>query len=72
MFKKLASISLVIFLIFVGLGDKFLPEPLKGMSSKTRTSINQLVIGLFPKKEFKNPHQRTEDALEQQEQQQKK
>ena len=64
MFKRLGLPILVIFLVFVSLGDKFLPEPLKGASVSTRTNLNQFLVGLFPTKKFRNPNQRTEEAVE--------
>lgn len=64
MLKRLSLPIFVIFLIFVSLGDKFLPEPLKGASVSTRTNINQFLVGLFPTKKFKNPNQRTEEAVD--------
>ena len=64
MFTRLFLPVFVIFFIFISLGDKFLPEPLKSASTNTRTNVNGFLVGLFPKKEFKNPNQRTEDAVE--------
>ena len=63
--KRLVLPIVFIVMVFVGFGDKFLPEPLKSKSTQTRTSINSFVIGLFPNKKFKDPNQRTEDFLEQ-------
>lgn len=59
-------IFLVLGILFVAVGDKFLPEPLKGASRTTRTTVNEFVIGLIPNRKPKtNPYQRTEDALDQ-------
>jgi len=54
----------IVFLIFVTLGDKFLPGSLGKASANTRQEINSLVKRIFPQKEFKNPNQRTEDAVD--------
>ncbi|MFQ4142697.1 hypothetical protein [Chlorogloeopsis sp. ULAP02] len=55
----------IVFLIFVGFGDSFLPKPLSTFSLQTRTAINNTVIGWFPKWTLKtNPYKRTEKALE--------
>ena len=62
--KRLMLPVVFLSLVFVGFGDKFLPEPLKSTSVNTRNGINQFVIGLFPNKKFKDPNQRTEDFLE--------
>ncbi len=58
--------SVLVFLFFVSLGDQFLPEPLSSASFNTRTSINEFLISLFPEKEFTNPYERTEDAINRQ------
>jgi hypothetical protein len=58
----------ILAIVFIGFGDKFLPEPLKGASTTTRTTVNNFVIGLIPNRQPKtNPYQRTEDAIKQQE-----
>lgn len=70
-FRKLKAnfpILLLLALVFIGFGDRFLPEPLKSASANTRTSINNAITGLFPSwRPSLDPHQRTEDAIEQQE-----
>ncbi|MDY7015079.1 MAG: hypothetical protein SVX43_16080 [Cyanobacteriota bacterium] len=55
---------ILLILIFIGLGDKFLPQPLSGASLKTRTAINNFMLGLFPKKEFENPNEQRERQIE--------
>ena len=68
--RKTASTWLILlFLIFVGFGDSFLPKPLSSASLQTRTQINQFFIGLFPSWQPRtNPYERTEKALENTEQ----
>ncbi len=66
-FKTLFNLGLISFLVFVTLGDRFLPKPLNDASRQTRTSINQFLIGIFPDKKFKNPYERTEKAIEEHE-----
>ena len=63
---KSGAILLTIgFLLFVFLGDRFLPEPLGPASLKTRTSLNQAMMGLIPNWRPKTkPYQRTEEAIE--------
>ncbi|NES85617.1 MAG: hypothetical protein F6K10_31760 [Moorea sp. SIO2B7] len=68
--KTIFTILFFLSLIFITMGDQFLPQPLSDLSRNTRVSINKMLIGLFPKKEFKNPNKRTEDAVEQLEQKQ--
>lgn len=66
MFKK-PSIILVLLLsvLFVGIGDRVLPEPLKSASFNTRKTINKHLITLFPTRKPKlNPHERTRKAIE--------
>ena len=67
MLRKLFILPIILSaLIFVSMGDKFLPEPLSSASLNTRTSINDFLISLFPQKEFTNPYERTEDAIDRQ------
>ncbi len=60
------TIKLVVFLVimFVLVGDIFLPEPLKSASKNTKTAINSTILGLFPSEGFDNPNERTEKAVE--------
>ncbi|WP_414621895.1 hypothetical protein [Calothrix sp. CCY 0018] len=55
----------MLFAIFVGIGDRVLPEPMKSASLNTRTTINKSLIGLFPTRRSKlKPHERTNKAIE--------
>ncbi|MBW4507416.1 MAG: hypothetical protein KME64_13015 [Scytonematopsis contorta HA4267-MV1] len=59
------TLLLIVFLVFVGFGDSFLPKPLSTASYNTRTTINNFAIGLFPTWKPKvNPDERTEKAIE--------
>ncbi len=62
--KTVFTYLFIIFMIFVTLGDKFLPGSLGQASVNTREGINNFVKGIFPQKEFKNPNKRTEDAVD--------
>ena len=66
MFKKSNFIVLLLlFAIFVGIGDSFLPEPMKSASLNTRKTINEKLVGLFPNRRSKlQPHERTRKAIE--------
>ncbi|MDY6902549.1 MAG: hypothetical protein SWZ49_31440 [Cyanobacteriota bacterium] len=66
MFKKSYFIlALLLFAVFVGIGDSVLPEPMKSASLNTRKTINDSLIGLFPNRRSKlNPHKRTREAIE--------
>ncbi|MGB3651641.1 MAG: hypothetical protein WBA41_10565 [Rivularia sp. (in: cyanobacteria)] len=66
MFKKSYFIlALLLFAVFVGIGDSVLPEPMKSASLNTRKTINETLIGLFPNRRSKiNPHKRTREAIE--------
>jgi len=50
----------LILLLYIAVGDFFLPSPLGDMSRTTRTTINGFLLGLFPQEEINNPynHQR--------------
>jgi hypothetical protein len=64
---------IVLFMLFVALGDRVFPKPLSTASLQTRTTINNFFIGLLPKSGPKlNPNERTEKAVEQQEKEQKR
>ncbi|BAY12497.1 hypothetical protein [Calothrix sp. NIES-2098] len=64
--RKTATTWLILlFLIFVGFGDSFLPKPLSTASLQTRTTINQFFVGLFPSwQPSTRPYDRTERALD--------
>jgi hypothetical protein len=63
--KSIFTIVTALFLIFVSLGDRILPKPLSDASRNTRNGINNAIIGIFPQKQFKNPNERTEKAVDQ-------
>ncbi len=63
--KSTFLIFLVVGLVFIGFGDKFLPQPLSGMSYRTRTSLDQMVMSSFKIWQPKtDPNARTERAVE--------
>ncbi|MEM9925326.1 MAG: hypothetical protein AAF915_16505 [Cyanobacteria bacterium P01_D01_bin.50] len=66
MFKKSYFITtLLLSVLFIGIGDRILPEPLKSASFNTRKTINKHLIGLFPTRKPKlNPHERTRKAID--------
>ena len=66
--KSLLTIIAILFLLFISIGDRILPQPLSDASRNTRTQINDFLFSLFPKKELKNPHRRTEETIKQVEQ----
>jgi hypothetical protein len=55
---------ILLILIFIALGDQFLPQPLSGASLKTRTAINDFILGFFPSKRFKDPNEQREKQIE--------
>lgn len=62
--KTILTYLFILFLIFVTIGDKILPGSLGQASANTREGINNFVKGIFPKKEFKNPNERTEEEVD--------
>ncbi|MEB3311318.1 MAG: hypothetical protein VKJ02_13915 [Snowella sp.] len=46
--KKLLTISIIGGIIFVGIGDRFLPKPLSAYSRDTRNALNAKLLGLMP------------------------
>ena len=61
---KLFGFFLFAGLLFIGMGDNFLPQPLNNISSNTRSNINQFLMGLFPDEKPINIRERTERALD--------
>ena len=66
-FKTLFKLGLISFLVFVTVGDRFLPKPLNDASRQTRTSINQFLINMFPDTEFESRSEKIQKAIEEQE-----
>jgi hypothetical protein len=64
--KTLIGIATFLFLLFVFVGDRILPEPMKSASTRTRTQLNNFVLGLFPSGKPKNLNEEREKKLEQQ------
>jgi hypothetical protein len=60
------TLLFIVGLLFIGFGDSFLPKPLSTASYQTRTTINNIVIGMFPTWRPKtDPNKRTEEAIQQ-------
>lgn len=62
--KGLIQLGIVLFLLFVFLGDKVLPKPLSTTSLQIRNTLDSYLMGIFPQKRFKNPNERTENAVD--------
>lgn len=58
------TLLIIAVFLFVGFGDRVLPKPLSTASLQARTTVNSYLVGLFPKKRFKNPNERTETAVD--------
>jgi len=41
-------LGVILTVIFISVGDAFLPQPLASASYKTRTQLNEFLISLFP------------------------
>ncbi len=54
--KKFLTIGIIGGVIFVGIGDSFLPKPLSTYSRNARNTINAKLLGLMP-------HQKKLDKL---------
>lgn len=66
--KTVTFYLLILFVLFVAIGDRVLPQPLSNASLQTRTSINKFLLGLAPKQGPKlKPYERTEKAIEREE-----
>lgn len=63
--KAFFPILVILGLLFIVIGDRVLPQPLKGASFKTRNSINEFMLSLVPSWQPKTrPYERTERAVE--------
>ncbi len=62
--KKLVMIGIVGGIIFVGVGDSFLPKPLSTYSRNTREIINEKMIGLVHNPKLKSPSAEREKQIE--------
>jgi hypothetical protein len=49
LFQKLLTVGIIGGIIFVGIGDQFLPKPLSTYSLNTRNMVNAKLITLMPK-----------------------
>ena len=66
--KSTIPILLFLFLLFVAVGEYIPFKPVSSASVQTKNTLNQFVMGLFPSKRPRNPYERTEKAIEKEEQ----
>lgn len=69
--KNLIVVSLLLSLIFIGFGDKFLPKPLSTASLHTRTALDQWFMGMQFWQPKTQPYARTQKAIDEVEKNQK-
>ena len=63
--RKTITILLVLgSLLFITIGDRILPKPLSQYSRNTRNTINQMILGLFPKEVPDRPSKQREEQLD--------
>ena len=63
--KSITTIVIILALLFVFVGDRFLPKPLNTASVQSRVSLNNFMVGLFPAwKPKTKPYERTEKAID--------
>lgn len=63
--KSISTIVIILALLFVSVGDRFLPKPLNTASVQTRTSLNNFMVSLFPAwKPKTKPYERTQKAID--------
>lgn len=51
---------LLLSIVYIGFGDRILPEPLGNLSTATREGMNDIVRGTLPGFSPMNPNDRTE------------
>lgn len=66
--NSLLKVSLVLSVLFIGFGDRVLPQPMSATSVQARESVNQFLIKLFPEWQPANPTAQTEKENQKQEQ----
>ncbi len=52
--KAFIKLCLTMSLIYITIGDLFLPEPYRNNSKKIRGDLNEFLVSLLPKKDFIN------------------
>ena len=62
--RNLAIPAAFIGILFVWLGDKFLPEPLSDYSKDTRTKISESLMGIIPGNDFERPSKEREELYD--------
>jgi len=62
-FHNLLLVLVVLTVLFVGVGDSFLPQPLSTYSRSSRTAINKYFLSFFPKKQPLRPSGQREDQV---------
>ncbi|HAC65637.1 MAG TPA: hypothetical protein DCF68_19425 [Cyanothece sp. UBA12306] len=62
--KSLLTVGFILGLIFIWIGDSFLPKPLSTVSRNTRTKINNVLLGFTPDPKIKNPNRQFEEKAE--------
>jgi len=63
--KDLFVPVLVVLLVFIGFGDRFLPAPLSTASASSREQIDTFVKGLFGGFSTYNRYHKTEEMIRQ-------
>jgi hypothetical protein len=62
--KTLSFLAVILGFAFIAWGDRILPEPMKTVSFRTRTTIERFLLGMTPDWNPENPNERTEKAIE--------
>lgn len=66
--RNFGKVIVPLVLLYIAVGDLFLPENIGIYSRKTRETVNSYLVSLFPDKEIESPYGKTEEAIEQMEQ----
>ncbi|NBD34273.1 MAG: hypothetical protein GVY17_15220 [Cyanobacteria bacterium] len=59
------TLALVLTVMFVAIGDLFLPQPLATASYRTRSQLNEFFVSLFPKTDMDHLRPNRLEELEQ-------
>lgn len=65
--KSFGSTILVLGLIFVAVGDSFLPKPLSTVSKNARTQVNNIFLSFTPDTDFEKPSKQRDNQVQEME-----
>ncbi len=62
--KTLWKVAVILGVLFISLGDRFLPQPLADYSTASREQLQQAMLGLMPTTGFRRPSEDREKQVD--------